>query len=144
MKAHAFVHRWVDQIKLKEFGVVKNMFKQNMKIKKWQKLINEVRKKNKAKQKKTIECAFMLKRMGCTRDDQIVDFHYPIPSCFWRMISISDQNPILIEVMLCVSENYPKVYCDAQHTFLCCVYFASWGKITAGAILPLAKHDWLK
>jgi len=24
------------------------------------------------------------------------------------------------------------------------VYFASWGKSTAGAILPLAKQDWLK
>jgi len=36
------------------------------------------------------------------------------------------------------------LYCDAQHTFLCCVYFALLGKITAGAILPLAKHNWLK
>jgi len=31
MKAHAYVHGWVDQIQLKEFGVVKNMFKQNKK-----------------------------------------------------------------------------------------------------------------
>jgi len=28
--------------------------------------------------------------------------------------------------------------------FLCCVYFALWGKITAGGILPLAEHEWLK
>jgi len=78
------------------------------------------------------------------RDDRIVDFHYPILSCFWKMISVSDPNPVFVEIILSVSENYPKVYCDAQHTFLCCVYFASWGKITAGAILPLAKHNWLK
>jgi len=25
-----------------------------------------------------------------------------------------------------------------------CVFFASWGKRTTGAILPLAKCDWLK
>ena len=78
------------------------------------------------------------------RDDRIVHFLYPILSCFWKMISVSDPNPVLVEIILSVSENYLKVYCDAQHTFLCCVYFASWGKITAGAILPLAKHDCLK
>jgi len=50
------------------------------------------------------------------------------------------------------------VYCDVQHAFLCCVffaflgkyllgqnngcvYFALLGKITAGHILPLAEHD---
>jgi len=31
----------------------------------------------------------------------------------------------LVEIILSVSENYPKVYYDAQHTFLCFVYFAS-------------------
>jgi len=36
------------------------------------------------------------------------------------------------------------VYYDAQHTFLCSVYFASRGKITDEVILPLAEHDWLK
>jgi len=57
-----------------------------------------------------------------------------------------------------LSENYTKVYCDVQHAFLCCVffaflgkyllgqnngcvYFALLGKITAGHILPLAEHD---
>jgi len=40
------------------------------------------------------------------------------------MISVSDPNPVLVEIMLSVSENSPKVYCDAQYTFLCCVYFA--------------------
>jgi len=64
-------------------------------------------------------------RRSPTRDDQIVDFYYPILSCFGKMISISDPNPVLVETILSVSENYPKVYCDAQHTFLCCVYFAS-------------------
>ena len=66
----------------------------------------------------------------CTRNDRIVNFHYPILSCFWKMISLSDPNPVLVEIILFVSENYPKVYCDAQHIFLCFVYFASWGKIT--------------
>jgi len=33
------------------------------------------------------------------------------------MISVSDPNPVLVEIILSVSENYPKVYCDAQHTF---------------------------
>jgi len=61
------------------------------------------------------------------RDDRTVDFHYPILSCLWKTISVSDPNPVLIEIILSVSENYPKMYCDAQHTFLCCVYFASWG-----------------
>jgi len=60
------------------------------------------------------------------------------------MTSVSDRNPVLVEIILSVSENYLKVYCDAQHTFLCCVYFAFLGKLTAGAILPLAEHDWLK
>jgi len=60
------------------------------------------------------------------------------------MISISDPNPVLVKIILSVSKNYPKVYCDAQYTFFCCVYFALWGKITAGTILPLAEHHWLK
>jgi len=41
------------------------------------------------------------------------------------MISVSDPNPGLVEIILSVSENYPKVHYDAQHTFLCFVYFAS-------------------
>ena len=55
------------------------------------------------------------------------------------MISVSDLNLVLVEIILSVSENYPKVYCVGQHKFLCCVYFASRGKITAGAILPLVE-----
>jgi len=31
--------------------------------------------------------------------------------------------PVLVKIILSVSENYPKVCCDAQHTFLCGVYF---------------------
>jgi len=46
------------------------------------------------------------------------------------MISVSDPNPVLVEIMLSACENYPKVCHDAQHVFLCFVYFASWGKIT--------------
>jgi len=59
------------------------------------------------------------------------------------MISVSDLNPVLVEITLSISENYPKVFYDAQHTLLCFVYFAL-AKITAEAILPLAKHDCLK
>jgi len=63
-------------------------------------------------------------------DDRIVFFYYLNLSCFWKMVSVSDPNPILVEIILSVFENYPKVYYDAQHTFLCFVYFSSWGKIT--------------
>jgi len=46
------------------------------------------------------------------------------------MISVSDPNPVLVEIILSVSENYLKVYGAAQHTFLCCVYFAfSWTRL---------------
>jgi len=41
------------------------------------------------------------------------------------MISVSDPNPVLVEIILSLSENYPKVHYGAQHTFLCFVYFAS-------------------
>jgi len=63
-----------------------------------------------------------------SRDDRIVGFYYPILSCFGKMISVFNPNPVLVETILSVSENYPKVYCDAQYTFFCCVYFASSGK----------------
>jgi len=43
---------------------------------------------------------------------------------------ISDPKPVLVEIILSVTEIYPKVYYDAQHTFLCFVYFASRGKTT--------------
>jgi len=52
-----------------------------------------------------------------TRDDRIVEFYYPILICFFKMISVSDPNPVLVEFILSISENYPKVCCDAQHTF---------------------------
>jgi len=58
------------------------------------------------------------------RDDRIVDFYYPILSCFIKMISVSNPTPALIETILSAYENYPKVYYDAQHMLLCCVYFA--------------------
>jgi len=31
-----------------------------------------------------------------TRDDRIVDFHYPILTCFRKMISVSDPNPVFL------------------------------------------------
>jgi len=34
------------------------------------------------------------------------------------MISVSDQNTVLVEIILSVSENYPKVYSDAQRILL--------------------------
>ena len=33
MNTHAYVHRWMDQIYVKEFGVVENMFEHNIKKK---------------------------------------------------------------------------------------------------------------
>jgi len=48
---------------LKEFGVVDNIFKQNIQKRNKNKLIRYRRKKI----KKTMECAFMLKRMGCAQ-----------------------------------------------------------------------------
>ena len=54
------------------------------------------------------------------RDDQIVFFtirSYPV---FGKMISVSDPNPVLVEIILSVSENYPKVCYDAQHTVHFC------------------------
>ena len=53
-------------------------------------------------------------------------------------------NPVLLKIILSITEHYPKVYCVAQHIFFGSVYFALLGKITAGALLPLAEHDWLK
>jgi len=56
-----------------------------------------------------------------SRDDRIVDFHYLILTCFLKMIS--DPNPVLVEIILSVSENYPKVDCDAQHIyFVLCLF----------------------
>jgi len=73
-----------------------------------------------------------------------MDSYYPILSCFWKMISVSDPNPVLVKIILSVGENYSEVYYDAQHIFLCSFHFALWGKIPAEVILPLADHDWLK
>jgi len=67
------------------------------------------------------------------------------------MISVSDPNPVVVEIILSRSENYPKMYYETQHTLLCCVYAVCCvdfctllGKITAVVILPLAEHEWLK
>jgi len=60
------------------------------------------------------------------------------------MVSVSNPNLVFVKIILSVSENYPKVYYDAQHTFLCCVYVGLLGKITAEVILPLAEHGWLQ
>jgi len=59
----------------------------------------------------------------CARDDQIMLFYYAILSCFWKIISVSDPNPVLVKIVISVSKNYPKMYYDAQHIFLCSVYF---------------------
>jgi len=65
------------------------------------------------------------------RDDRIVDFHYPILTCFWKMIS--DPNPVLVEIILSVSESV--LWCTTY--ILYCAYFDLLGKI-------LAEHNWLK
>ena len=56
--------------------------------------------------------------LGC-KDDQIVDFCYPILTCFGKMISVSDPNPVLVETILSVSENYPEV-CIVMHNIHIC------------------------
>jgi len=56
-----------------------------------------------------------------SRDDRIVDFYYPIISCFWKIISVSDANPVLVQIILTVSENYPKVYYGGKHSLHFCV-----------------------
>jgi len=66
------------------------------------------------------------------------------PILFLKNDILSDPNHVLDKIILSISENYPKVYYDAQHTFLCSVYFALGGKITAEVVFPLAEHDWLK
>jgi len=40
------------------------------------------------------------------------------------MISVSNPNPVLVKIVLSVSEIYVKMYHDAQHKFLCSVYLA--------------------
>jgi len=56
-----------------------------------------------------------------SRDDRVVDFNYPILSCFWKTISVFYANPVLVKIILTVSENYPKVYYDGQHSLHFCV-----------------------
>ena len=88
----------------------------------------------------------MSRRDYDTRDDRIVGFYYPILSCFWKIISVSD--PIRILFLLKPYYPYPKTIWEfiLMHNiyFLFCVYFALWGNITAGVIFTLAEHDWLK
>ena len=53
---------------------------------------------------------------GCSRDDRIVFFYYPIQSCFLKMISESNPNPVLGEILLSITEKYPKcIFKNAQH-----------------------------
>ena len=77
-----------------------------------------------------------------TRDNRIVNFtirSYPVFQKWY---------PIRILFWLNSYYAYPKTIwkCIVIHNihFLCCVYFALWGKITVGAFLPLAEHNWLK
>jgi len=72
------------------------------------------------------------------RDDRIVDFHYPILTCFRKMIS--DPHPVLVEMMLPVSENYPK--CPVMHKIyfvLCLFYLVRQNNCLS--YLPLAEHN---
>jgi len=55
------------------------------------------------------------------RDDWILDFYSPILSCSWKIISVSDPNAVLVQIILAVSENYPKVYYHGQHGLHFCV-----------------------
>jgi len=68
MKAHAYVYRWVDRNWLKEFGVVKNMFEQNIEMKKQKKVTKTTwcAKEKQAKQKKTGVHLHVKKNGMCT------------------------------------------------------------------------------
>jgi len=47
------------------------------------------------------------------------------------MISVSDPNPVLVKIILSVSENYPKVYCcDRKSRAACAQSFAPWQQAT--------------
>jgi len=60
------------------------------------------------------------------------------------MISVCDVNPVLVETIPSVSENYPKVYCDAQHTFFVLCLFCLLRQNNCWSFLPSAEHSWLK
>jgi len=53
------------------------------------------------------------------RDERILIFLLSDPILFLKKVSVSNPIPVLIEIMPCVSENYPKVHFDAQHIVLC-------------------------
>jgi len=59
-----------------------------------------------------------------TRDDWIVEFYYPILSCFWKMKSVSVPNNVLVEFILSVSETIQKCVVMQNIHLLCCVYFS--------------------
>jgi len=81
--------------------------------------------------------------LAYSRDDRIVDFHYPFLTGFRKMISVSDPNPVLVEIILSVRKLFESVLLCTTY-ILCYAYFAFLGKITAGAILPLAEHNCVK
>jgi len=60
------------------------------------------------------------------------------------MISASDPIPVLVKIILSVSENYPSVYYDAQHYFCIVSILPHGAQLSAEVILPLAEHGWLK
>jgi len=69
----------------------------------------------------TLTLSLLYSRDELTRDDRIVDFYYPNLSCFGKIISVSDPNHVLVKIILSVSENYPKVYYNGQHSLHFCV-----------------------
>jgi len=42
------------------------------------------------------------------------------------MISLSDPNPVLVEIILSVSENYLKVYCCTTYIFVLYLFCHVW------------------
>ena len=54
------------------------------------------------------------------------------------MISASDPIPVLVKIILSVSENYPSVYYDAQHYFCIVSILPHGAQLSAEVILPLA------
>jgi len=68
------------------------------------------------------------------RDERTVKFFSPSPV----LIKL---NPILIRKIF---ENHQSDSVLIRQCKIMYFHFASWGKRTTGAILPLAKYDWLK
>jgi len=73
-----------------------------------------------------------------TRDERTVNFFSPRVQSWCNKI---ESNPVLIHKIFENRQSDPVLIRRCKIMYF---YFVSWGKSTTGAILPLAKYDWLK